>query len=125
MNSGFNPATPLNASQESNLYPEFLKKEINKSYEQAKRSFINSLLRRESGATITDKEYLNKEKELYPQVNDSDKNIEQKAITRQNAINAMKFSSAGAYDDLINTQVPTNIAVNQKSFSPISKAHVS
>lgn len=54
--------------------------------EQAKRDFINAVLRRESGAAIGASEFDSADKQYFPQIGDSDAVIQQKARNRQLAI---------------------------------------
>lgn len=68
------------------LYPEVLKSEEQKLFEQAKNNFISANLRLESGAAISESEYANEERKYFPQPGDSAKVIEQKARARQQAI---------------------------------------
>lgn len=68
-----------------------------KQYEQAKRTFINSQLRRESGATIQDAEFLNADKQYFPQPGDDEAIIAQKAAIRRNAIEAMGREGGPSY----------------------------
>jgi hypothetical protein len=68
-----------------------------KQYEQAKRTFINSQLRRESGATIQDAEFLNADKQYFPQPGDDEAIISQKAAIRRNAIEAMGREGGPSY----------------------------
>lgn len=71
---------------ESEKVPNFLRSESRQKFEQASRAFVNSILRRESGATLTDPEFLNKTKELIPQTGDKKAVIEQKARARAQAV---------------------------------------
>lgn len=54
--------------------------------EQAKRDFLNAVLRKESGALISDEEFANGDKQYFPQPGDKPEKIEQKARNRQTAI---------------------------------------
>ena len=54
--------------------------------DQAKRDFVNAVLRRESGAAIGKSEFESAEKQYFPQIGESDKVIAQKARARQIAI---------------------------------------
>lgn len=58
--------------------------------DQAKRDFINSVLRRESGAVISDSEFSNAERQYFPQVGDSKQVIEQKKRNRRVSIDGMR-----------------------------------
>lgn len=68
----------------------FLNSDQQQSYEQAKRNFVSAILRKESGAAISESEFLNEEKKYFPQTNDSAATIEQKARARDLAIEALK-----------------------------------
>jgi hypothetical protein len=57
---------------------------------QAKRNFINAVLRRESGAVISADEFANAERQYFPQIGDSRPVIEQKARERRVAIEGMR-----------------------------------
>ena len=52
---------------------------------QAKRNFVNAVLRRESGAVIADSEFANAEKQYFPQIGDTPQVIEQKKANREAA----------------------------------------
>lgn len=57
--------------------------------EQARRDFINAVLRRESGAAIAASEFASAEKQYFPQPGDSPAVIEQKQRNRQLAIQGL------------------------------------
>jgi hypothetical protein len=63
--------------------------ESQQSLDQAKRDFINAVLRRESGAVIADSEFSNAEKQYFPQVGEGPKIIAQKAANRKNALDSI------------------------------------
>lgn len=58
--------------------------------DQAKRDFINAVLRRESGAVIADSEFENADKQYFPQIGDSREVREQKARNRRVAIEGIR-----------------------------------
>lgn len=60
-----------------------------KKYEQAKRNFINAVLRKESGAAIGKDEFESADKQYFPQVGDSEAVIKQKAANRRQVTNTM------------------------------------
>lgn len=62
-------------------------------YEQAQRDFVNAVLRKESGAVISDEEFDNAKKQYFPQPGDSADVLEQK---RQNRARAITGVSSGA-----------------------------
>lgn len=66
--------------------PNMFKSGDRQLFEQNARQFVNAILRRESGATITDTEFINKQKELIPQAGDSQDVLAQKKIARDLAV---------------------------------------
>ncbi|MBN3848141.1 hypothetical protein G3N58_15070 [Paraburkholderia sp. Ac-20342] len=70
------------------------------SYDQAKRNFISAVLRKESGAAISQDEFANEDKKYFPQANDTPATIEQKARARDLAIEGLK-AQAGSGAALI------------------------
>ncbi len=82
--------------------PNQLKGEKRQQFEQASRAFVNSVLRRESGATITDDEFNNKYLELIPRAGDSKAVKDQKAIARATAVKSIQ--EAGFVDPSVSTQ---------------------
>jgi hypothetical protein len=65
--------------------------------EQAQRNFINSVLRKESGAVISDSEFENARKQYFPQPGDSDAVIEQKRKNRQTTIQGVAGAAGRNY----------------------------
>lgn len=63
--------------------------------EQAQRDFVNAILRRESGAVISQPEFENAAKQYFPQPGDSSAVIQQKKLNRENSIDALA-TGAGA-----------------------------
>jgi hypothetical protein len=70
------------------------------SYEQAQRNFVSAVLRKESGAAISNEEYANEAQKYFPQPGDSASTIEQKARARDLAIEGLK-AQAGPGASLI------------------------
>ena len=70
--------------------PNVLKSSDRQQFEQASRAFVNSVLRRESGATITDDEFKNKYKELVPSAGDAPAVQAQKQAARVAAVQSVK-----------------------------------
>lgn len=62
----------------------------NQQLDQAKRDFINAVLRRESGAVISESEFSNAEKQYFPQIGDSAEVKRQKADNRHISLEGMK-----------------------------------
>lgn len=70
-----------------NLLPSRLQGQDRKSYDQAKRNFINAVLRRESGAAIGESEFESADQQYFPQPGDGPDVILQKDASRNTAIN--------------------------------------
>jgi hypothetical protein len=71
----------------------FLRSENAQKYDQAKRDFINAVLRRESGAVISPEEFSNAEQQYFPQPGDGAEVITQKRRNRDVTIQGLKVSS--------------------------------
>jgi hypothetical protein len=53
---------------------------------QAQRDFINSILRKESGASISPAEFANAKRQYFPQPNDKPETLAQKVKNRETAV---------------------------------------
>ena len=71
----------------------FMQSSEYQQFEQAKRDFINALLRQESGAAIGKDEFDSAERQYFPQVGDKPEVIEQKRRNRETAANALRIAS--------------------------------
>lgn len=71
----------------------FMVSEAFQRFDQAQRDFINAVLRRESGAVISDAEFANARKQYFPEPGDTKERLAQK---RQNRIQALKGISGAA-----------------------------
>lgn len=92
--------------------------------DQAKRDFINAVLRQESGAVISPEEFANADKQYFPQPGDSEAVIQQKANNRQNAIQGFRLRSgpgAQAVDKLKQEEQSGNAADIQAAREAIAK----
>lgn len=65
-------------------------------YDQASRDFVNAILRKESGAAISESEFQNARIQYFPQPGDTPEKIAQKAKNREIVINAMHRTAAPA-----------------------------
>ena len=84
---------------------------------QAKNNFITAVLRKESGAVISDSEFEREDNKYFPQLNDKPKVIQQKANARRLAIETMKFQ-AGPGAKEIDKYVPSINAETLNAPSP-------
>ena len=64
---------------------------------QAKRDFVNAVLRRESGAVIAPSEFANADRQYFPQIGDSAQVRAQKAANRKAAIEGIKAEVPKTY----------------------------
>ena len=69
------------------LLGNLVKSPERQQFEQARRNFINSVLRRESGAVIGKEEFANAEEQYFAKPGDSPEVLAQKAANRNTAIN--------------------------------------
>jgi hypothetical protein len=92
------------------------------SYEQAKRDFINAVLRKESGAVIGRDEFLNADKQYFPQVGDGKDVIAQKAENRRRAIEGLTVGSGPLAPRVGATDAARAAAQGSQSFSMLPPA---
>ena len=78
-------------------------------YLAAKLNFITAVLRKESGAAISETEFANEDLKYFPQPGESAATIEQKRIARKTAIESMKAQSGGAFDYMQKKMKPSEI----------------
>ncbi len=78
----------------------FLQTAEYQKFEQARRDFVNAILRRESGAVISDDEFANADKQYFPQPGDSQEVIEQKRRNRDDAIQGLEIGSGRALPNI-------------------------
>ncbi len=99
---------PLTGGAIGKILPSFLggTSEQQQQVKQAKSNFITAVLRKESGAVISDSEFAREDEKYFPQFNDSQKVIKQKEDARNLAITAMKFQ-AGPGAKEIDKYVPS------------------
>lgn len=77
-------------------------------YEQAKRDFVNAVLRVESGAVIADDEFRNADRQYFPQAGDSDRVIAQKRANREKAIEAIMAQAGPGTKKVPATRAPVD-----------------
>ncbi|MBR0721763.1 hypothetical protein [Bradyrhizobium manausense] len=87
----------------------FLLSEQGQQFDQARRNFVNAVLRRESGAAISSSEFDNANKQYFPMPGDTQKVLEQKAANRQRAIEGMQVGAGPAWQS-ISDKTPTEAA---------------
>jgi hypothetical protein len=81
-------------------FPAALQSTEMQQYMQASRNFINSVLRRESGAVISPSEFAEARKQYLPQPGDSAKTTEQKYQNRKIILENYKNAAGNAYESV-------------------------
>lgn len=117
--SGFDPASDR-ASYQSLLggkglvgrATEGFKDQDVKLYEQAKENFISAVLRKESGAAISDPEYNREDRKYFPQRGDGPEAIAQKTALRAQALANLKAASGRAYERIPSVPAPRGAGSN-------------
>ena len=84
---------------------------------QARRDFVNAVLRQESGAAISDQEFANATKQYFPMPGDSAKVIEQKRRNRETAIKGFNNAAGTAKFDAPPMRNQQHSFVRQGSFN--------
>jgi hypothetical protein len=87
--------------------PNIYKSEDRQKFEQAQRNFINAVLRKESGAVISDEEFLNAKLQYFPQPGDSVGVLSQKSQNRDTAITGLYNSANVPMPELQQDVTPT------------------
>lgn len=82
--------------QGSSFFPEAMKSDNRKQLEQTQRNFISAVLRKESGASISDQEYDNAVKQYFPAPGDTSDVLALKSQARQQAISGLEAEGAPA-----------------------------
>lgn len=88
---------PVVGTALSGIAPNFMRDKNYQSYDQAKRNFVNAVLRRESGAVISPTEFENANQQYFPQPGDKPEVIEQKRLNRDLVMKNFIKSSGKAY----------------------------
>jgi hypothetical protein len=81
-------------------------------FDQAQRDFVNAVLRRESGAVISDSEFDNARKQYLPQPGDSAEKLKQKQANRAEAIRGIAASAGPGFRPENTFDAEGNVAPN-------------
>lgn len=117
-------ANPVSYTVQSNLpaMANSLKESNFQSIEQAQRDWLNAVLRRESGATISPSEFDNGKKQYFAQPGDSEEVVAQKATNRQIVEQGFVQGAGPAYMPVPAAQ--TNATQEQVKALPIGQTFV-
>lgn len=79
-------------------------------YDQARRNFVNAVLRRESGAVISDAEFDNANIQYFPQFGDSEETLQQKQRNRRTTMEGIRMGAGPSifYTPAYPMAVPTD-----------------
>lgn len=107
---GYDFATQV--ALEPNTLGSVLVSDTVRQQRQAERNFVNAVLRRESGAVISDSEFANAAKQYFPRPGDDKKTLEQKAAARSTALVGIAKAAGPAWDG---TNTGASLADKDKS----------
>ena len=97
----------------TDMLPNAAQRPAVQQYKQIKDNFITAVLRKESGASISDPEYSREEKKYFPQPGDSDAVIEQKKRAREQAMLNLEAEGARALPRVGSAQAPQDEVMSQ------------
>lgn len=90
----------------SSILPRELQSDARQANDQAERNFINAILRRESGAAISQAEFQNAEQQYFPRPGDNADVAAQKKANRMQAVAALKAEAGKALEQIPLVSVP-------------------
>jgi len=98
MKDGYDPSSASKLKNKVPVLGNFMASSDDQSFDQAKRDFISAVLRKESGAAISDTEYANEDKKYFPQPGDNPQVMAQKAEARQRAIATLQAQAGKSWE---------------------------
>jgi predicted sulfurtransferase len=111
----------INKIAMSGFVPGEMVSEKTKLLDQAQRNFINSVLRRESGAAISPSEFENAKMQYFPQPGDTQAVLAQKAQNRARTIEGLQLEGGNATSQF-SQQAPASAPVGKPSFEEWKKS---
>jgi len=109
---GFNPTMVLRGAG------NVIRNKQGQSYDAAKRAFIDAIIRPMTGAAVTKFEFDSAESRYFPKLGDDKGTVEFKRRLRQEAIDAIKAGSGGAFEQLMGGLVDSGSAQPQPGATP-------
>lgn len=103
------------ASRFAGILPRELQSTERLKVEQAERNFVNSVLRRESGAAISASEFENAEQQYFPRPGDSEAVISQKRENRITVQKSFELEAEAAFSALKNSLPSVTVKVLGKN----------
>ena len=104
LSSGYDPSSSWKIKNKLPFVGNMVSSDDDQSFSQAKMDFVTAVLRKESGAAISPKEFEGEDLKYFPQIGDSQQVIAQKADSRQRAIETLKAQSGRSWEK-VNTIV--------------------
>lgn len=111
--------------QGNSFYPESWKSQERKKFEQGQRNFISAVLRRESGAAISDQEMENESMKYFGQPGDGAEVLAQKARARKQAMINLESEAGGALDKIATAPEEKVKKKDQPNIPGVSDAYAS
>ena len=99
---GFQPSKYINMFGNYD-WSNIAKNPTAQKYFQAKRTYVNSILRRESGAVIADSEFKQADLQYFPTIGDDSGTVAQKEDTRLQTLSGLKTEAGPAYESVVKT----------------------
>lgn len=96
-----------NIANRAGLLGNYVQTPEYRQYDQARRDFVNAVLRRESGAVISDQEFANAERQYFPQPGDDPATIEQKRRNRAAAVQGFAIGAGDGVNRIVPSQAQT------------------
>ncbi len=92
--------TALVGGGAQSVLPNAMRTAGRQQQDQAERNFVNAVLRKESGAVISENEFKNAEKQYFPRAGDSPEVVEQKSRNRLQALQNLQAEAGGAWEQV-------------------------
>jgi hypothetical protein len=110
----------LDRISSSQFFPQGFKSGDQQKFEQAQRNFINAVLRRESGAAISDSEFANASLQYFPQPGDKEANLIQKKRNRDMVTKSiLREGGLDTYVQDKSLADPLGLGINTASSNPL------
>jgi hypothetical protein len=99
LGAGYRPSLKDITAAQSGVLGNYVISDQGRQFDQAKRNFINAVLRRESGAAISASEFDNANVQYFPMPNDDAGTLAMKAENRRQAIAAIEAAAGPKSSD--------------------------
>ncbi len=93
-------------------------------YNQAKENFVTAVLRKESGAVISDSEFKREDRKYFPQAGDGPRVIANKRKARSDQLKILKAESAGMFDEINKQHLSTVVIPDHPTLGDVTEAEI-